>query len=266
MSDKCIKPLLEVCVGSTVDAVSAVSSGADRLELCGALELGGLTPSIGLIEQVLGSVPVPVIVMIRPRAAGFAYSNSEVDCMVRDAEAAVQAGAAGVAFGAVTVDGQIDCTVLTRLVAAASKGETVFHRAFDSLTNLNLALETLIDHGVTRVLTSAGTPTPEERVDAYRRLVEHANERIEILAGGGVTAADATPLLVEAGCAGLHIGASVGRFDASTTAEAAVGLCDLRRLTTGAYRAVDPAQVTKVRASLQQAIEASHQSNNGSKL
>lgn len=244
------RPLLEVCVGSLEDALSAEAAGADRIELCGALELGGLTPSIGLVEQVVGEVSVPVVAMVRPRAAGFAYSPSEFRCLKTDAQRLLDAGAAGVVFGVLDRSGQIDQGRVEQLVAIAAGRETVFHRAFDSIAGLDAALETLIALGVTRVLTSGGAPSAMAGRTALRRLVELAAGRIEILPGGGVTAADAAGLLAETGCTALHIGASVGRLDPSTTPEVAASLCDLQRLRDGAYRAVDPAIVADVRRAM----------------
>jgi copper homeostasis protein len=243
-------PLLEVCVGSLEDALSAEAAGADRLELCGALELGGLTPSIGLVERVLEEVRVPVVAMVRPRAAGFAYTPSEFRCIVTDAQRLLDAGVAGIVFGMLDPTGQIDEGRVEELVAVASRRETVFHKAFDSIENLDAALVTLIGLGVKRVLTSGGAPTAHEGSATLGRLVRLGAGRIEVLPGGGVTASGAASLLSDTGCTALHIGASVGRLDASTTPQAAASLCDLARLREGAYRAVDPAIVADVRQAM----------------
>ena len=111
--------LLEVCVGSLADAQAAAKAGADRLELCSALELGGLTPSLALVEQVLGEVDLPVFVMARPRGGGFCYSSDETRCMRRDAELALAAGASGIVFGFLNASGEVDAVRRVRGKRAA---------------------------------------------------------------------------------------------------------------------------------------------------
>jgi copper homeostasis protein len=242
--------LLEVCVGSLDDALAAEKSGADRIELCGALELGGLTPSIALVEQVVRESYLPVMVMIRPRSAGFAYCENELNCMKADAEKVLAAGADGIVFGMLDSTGRLDASQIQQMVKIANNRETVFHRAFDSVLRQEEALEELIQHGVTRVLTSGGATTALEGAPVLKRLTSISSGRIEVLAGGGINAADVARLLQETGCMQLHIGASVGSFDDSISAEASGGLCDLRRLSSGAYRAVDSAIVADVRRAV----------------
>ncbi|QDU88883.1 Copper homeostasis protein CutC [Pirellulimonas nuda] len=243
-------PLLEVCVGSLDDALAAEAAGAGRLELCGGLELGGLTPSLGLVEQVVRGVGLPVVSMIRPRAAGFAYSEAEFRCMEADASKSLEAGAAGVVFGMLTVNSAVDEARVAQMVSIAAGAETVFHRAFDAARSLDAALQSLINLGVTRVLTSGGAATAREGSAALRRLVGMAAGRIEVLAGGGIDAAGAAELLATTGCTSLHVGASTGRYDPSTTPAMSAALCDLRRLGSGAWRSVDPAAVAALRRAI----------------
>ena len=242
--------LLEVCVGSVADARAAEHAGADRLELCGALELGGLTPSIGLVESVVGATRLPTLVMLRARASGFCYDEDETRCMAVDARRLIDAGASGVVFGGLERSGGIDESLVQRLVETAGPRETVFHRAFDSVERKPAALERLAELGVTRVLTSGGGAKAVDGLDSLRELVSTAEERIEIIAAGGITAADACRILGETGCRQIHVGASVGRADDSIRPDAAAGLCDLKRLAAGAYRAVDRGVVSEVRRAL----------------
>lgn len=251
------KILLEVCVGTLADAQAAQAAGADRLELCGALELGGLTPSMGLVEQVLGEVDLPSMVMLRPRAGGFCYSQQEFDCLQLDAERALAAGAAGIVFGLLSPDARVDQSRVRRLVSIAAEQQTVFHRAFDFVADKPAALEQLIDLGVTRVLTSGGPPTAVAGAESLRQLIVAANGRIEILPAGGIQAADLAHLAAETGCQQVHVGAATGRFDASIPQEASASLCDLPRLTAGAHRAVDEAKLK----ALRRAIDSSQQPN-----
>lgn len=244
------RPLLEVCVGSLDDALAAASDGADRLELCGALELGGLTPSIGLVEQVVEEVGLPVVAMVRPRAAGFAYTNHEFRCLRIDAERFLDAGVGGIVFGCLDGDGKIAADRVAELVSIAAEKETVFHRAFDAIHSMEPAIETLAELGVTRVLTSGGAPTALQGSGVLRQLRAWARGRVEVLAGGGIAAAEVGQLLSKTGCKAIHIGASTSRFDSSTTAAQSAALCDLERIRSGAWRAVDGGQVAAVRQAI----------------
>ena len=123
-------PLVEVCVSSVADALAAVAAGADRLELCSALEVGGLTPSVALLESVLEQVPVPVMAMIRPRAGGFNYEPDQFRTALSDAEWALSLGAGGVVFGFLTSDARVDLERCREVIAVATGRQTVFHRAF----------------------------------------------------------------------------------------------------------------------------------------
>lgn len=242
--------LLEVCVGSLDDARAAEAAGADRIELCGALELGGLTPSAGLIEQVLGEVNLPCVVMLRPRAGGFGYSPHEFRCMQLDAQRALDLGAAGIVFGMLTPQASIDRSRVASLVQIAAERQTVFHRAFDFISDKSAALETLVELGVTRILTSGGPPTASEGADILRQLIATAAGRIEILPAGGIQSATIAPLQAETGCTQLHVGAATAQHDQSVAAEASASLCDLSRLADGAYRAVDESKLLELRQAL----------------
>ncbi|MEN1681353.1 MAG: copper homeostasis protein CutC [Planctomycetota bacterium] len=249
-TDTTVRRVLEVCAGSLDDAVSATAAGADRLELCGSLELGGLTPSIGLVEQVVGKVNIPVVAMVRPRAAGFHYTEGEFECVRVDAARLVEAGVDGLVFGFLDGSGEIDRGRVKELVSLAGSKETVFHRAFDVLSDKERGIETLADLGVNRVLTSGGAPSATQGIPMLRELTRLARGRVEILPGGGISAADIGLLMQETACRSIHIGASASRFDPSTTPAAAASLCDLERLRSGAWRSVDPLKVASVRCAL----------------
>ena len=161
---------IEVCVGSVDDALAAAAGGADRLELCSALELGGLTPSLGLLEDVLQATDLPIVTMIRPRAGGFAYSDREFATMLHEARHAVGAGAAGIVFGCLQADASVDAGRVAQLVQAAEGRQTVFHKAFDCVSDQAAALEVLIQQQVTRVLTSGGCASAIEGKEQLRGL------------------------------------------------------------------------------------------------
>ena len=129
----------------------AEAGGADRVELCCALMLGGLTPSLGCLRESRAAVQIPIMAMIRPRAGGFSYSASEFKVMQRDIETALAEGADGIALGILTSAGAVDLVRCRQIVKLAAGRQVVFHRAFDVVPEPLVALEQLIDLGVTRL-------------------------------------------------------------------------------------------------------------------
>ena len=199
--------LLEIAVQDVAGARIAIGAGAERLELCQALGVGGLTPSIGTIEQVADAVGGErVAVLVRPRPGGFVYDADEVELVSRDIAAAAARGAGGVVVGALTEAGLVDTDALRRWREAAGDADLVFHRAIDTLEQPETVLESLVEVGVTRILTSGGAVRSLDGAETLARLVEAAEGRLDIMAGGGVTV-EAIPTLVEAGVAAIHLSA-----------------------------------------------------------
>jgi copper homeostasis protein len=196
--------ILEVCVASVEDALAAEAAGADRLELNMALELGGLTPTASLLQEVKHAVQIPVIAMIRPRAGGFCYSRAESLVMMRDAELLLGLGADGLVAGALLADGTMDCRFWQQIGQMARGRETVFHRAFDVIRQQEVALRQLIDFGTTRVLTSGGRVTALEGSDQIARLKRLAGGRIEVLPAAGITPENVSDLIRATGCDQVH--------------------------------------------------------------
>ncbi len=196
--------IVEVCVESVAAAVEATAGGADRLELNYALALDGLTPSTGLFAQVHAATDLPIVVMIRPRAYGFVYSVPEFATMLADIDAFVDAGADGFAIGILTEEGEVDVPRLQQAVAHMQDIPCVFHRAFDVTPDPYQALETLIDCGVKRVLTSGQAPSALSGATVLQKLVTQADGRIEILPGAGITPDKVTKLVVQTGCTQVH--------------------------------------------------------------
>jgi copper homeostasis protein len=195
---------IEAAVESIGGVLAAQAEGVDRIELCGLLHDGAVTPSIGLIRCALSSVKTPIHVFIRPRIGNFVYDQHDEAVMLADIEAAGEAGAPGVVFGALTSDGSIDRPLMSRLIAAARPMTVGFHRAFDQLHDQSRGLETLIDMGVAVVLTGGGPGTALEGAPNLRRLVEQAGDRIDVLAGGGITASNVAELLSASGVRQVH--------------------------------------------------------------
>ena len=204
--------VLEAAVSTPDDAARATEAGADRLELSAGLEVGGLTPSLGVFRAVRDVSPLPVWVMLRPRAGGFVYTQREYETMLADARLFVEEGAAGLVFGLLTADGEIDRDRCSRLVGIAG-GRAVFHRAFDLVADQFLALDDLIDLGFCRVLTSGGRSTAEAGATRLAALVQHAGWLIEVLPAGGIRPENAADLVRETRCDQVHTSARVAAPD-----------------------------------------------------
>lgn len=205
--------ILEIVAQSVDDALAAERAGADRLELVSALSLGGLTPSLGTLEETIARCKLPVVAMLRPRSGGFGYSEGELSAMERDGERFLAAGAQGLVFGVLDERG-LDERANARL--ARIGGDAVFHRAFDALPDPIEAMERLIDLGFRRILTSGGRGTAPEGVDTIRGLVERAAGRIEILPGGGVRPENAAEIVRRTGVTQVHLAGQEWVEDRST--------------------------------------------------
>lgn len=204
------QPLLEVCAGDLESVRAAAEGGAARVELCSALGEGGVTPSIGFLRQALLVPSLRVHVLIRPRGGDFLYTPEEVNAMVADIEACREAGAHGVVIGALTPDGDIDLPSCRRMIEAAGEMSVTFHRAFDLCRNPEEALDTIIELGCDRLLTSGQAATALEGTPLLRRLHDRAAGRLVILAGGGVTPDNAADILIGSGTNEVHASARAG--------------------------------------------------------
>lgn len=205
-------PILEICAGSVESAIAARDGGAQRIELCAALEVGGVTPSAGLIAEARKVEGIVLNVIIRPRGGDFLYDNHEVACMEQDIRTCKQLGADGVVIGALTAEGDIDAAACKRLIAAADGMSITFHRAFDMCRDPHKALEELISLGCHRVLTSGQAATAEAGVPLLKELVEQSDGRIIIMPGCGVNSNNAAKILNATGAVEIHASArrSVG--------------------------------------------------------
>lgn len=200
---------LEIAVQDLTGVTTAIEGGADRIELCQALEVGGLTPSAGLIAgavELAESRDGFVNVLVRPRAGGFVHTAAEVDVMVRDIQLAADAGAHGIVIGALAADNDIDRDALERLTAAADGLTVTFHRAIDVLDDPASAVSALAELGVHRVLTSGGAVRSGDGVDVLERMVRASGGTVEIMAGGGVSV-EVIPALVGIGVDAVHLSA-----------------------------------------------------------
>ena len=200
--------IIEVCANSAQSCVEAEAGGAARVELCAAIPEGGTTPSYGEIMMARKLTHrIDIHVLIRPRAGDFLYTEAEVGAMLHDIEAAQSLRVQGVVLGCLTPDGDIDEPLLDRLIAAARPLSITFHRAFDVCRDPHHALESLIRHGIDRVLTSGQEATAVQGIPLLRDLVQQAGGRIIIMPGCGVRANNIARIEAETGAQEFHTSA-----------------------------------------------------------
>jgi len=196
---------LEACVEALAEAKLASIHKLKRIELCSALDVGGLTPSIGLIEACAKLPHIEMHVLIRPRPGDFAYGPAELELMKRDIKMSAKKGARGVVFGVLNKAGLLNFEVNKKLIQLSkSLGmEATFHRAFDVSENPEKVLNQLIELGFDRLLTSGQADTAIEGIETIRELVQQAERKIQIMAGSGVNPTNALQL-VETDVDALH--------------------------------------------------------------
>jgi copper homeostasis protein len=202
------KILLEISVESVEAAAAAERGGADRIELCSELSVGGLTPDLALIRAVREQIQIPIFVMIRPRAGDFVYSPAEFTQMKERITAAKQAGASGLVFGILKPNHIIDIARTRELVELAQPLPVTFHRAFDACPNLSQALEDVVRCGASRILTSGGAASAPEGAAKIKALVAAAGQRITIVPGAGISAGNILQLAAGTRAREFHSGLS----------------------------------------------------------
>lgn len=199
--------LLEVAANSLASALAAQAGGAGRIELCSALELGGLTPSHGEIALVREQVGLPLYVLIRPRAGDFLYNAHELRTMRRDIEACAALGCDGVVLGVLDADGQVDRPACQELIAAAAGMGVTFHRAFDLVRDPVQALEDVVALGAERILTSGGKPSALDGAAAIQACIAQAAGRLVVMPGAGVSVDSIARIAALTGASELHASA-----------------------------------------------------------
>jgi copper homeostasis protein len=202
------KRILEICANSAVSCVEAEAGGAARVELCASIPEGGVTPGFGEIKMALeltGGIDINIIV--RPRGGDFLYSEAEVGSMLYDIEMAKGMGLHGVVFGCLTREGDIDVSLLRRLMRAADPLSVTFHRAFDVCRDPFAALEQIIDCGCDRVLTSGQESDAVKGIPLIAELVERAGNRIIVMPGCGVRPDNIARIALETGAREFHTSA-----------------------------------------------------------
>lgn len=213
-----MKKIIEVCCGSVEDVINAEKGGADRVEFNSALYLGGLTPSLASLIYLKEHVSIPLICMVRTRGAGFTYSQEDIEVMCMDAELLLKNGADGIAFGALNADRTIDVEANKKLIDITHRynKEFVFHRAIDCVDNPIESIETLIQLGCDRILTSGFRSTALEGISNLKDLQTKYGNQIEFLMGGKVNSTNANQLINETGIHQIHSSCKTWVVDPST--------------------------------------------------
>lgn len=200
-----MKPtLFELCVENLESARAAEEGGADRIELCVDLPVGGVTPPRELMTTVVRGLAIPVHVLIRPRAGDFVFSGDEFESMRREIDAVKRAGASGIATGILLPDGRVDIERTRELIELARPMDVTFHRAFDESADLKQALEDVIATGADSLLTSGGAADVLSGAETIRALAEQAAGRIPLIAGGGLRLENLTEVVRISGVFCLH--------------------------------------------------------------
>ena len=183
------KPLIEACVDSYQSCINAAKAGADRLELCSHLIIGGTTPSPIVFKQVardIEGMDVKINVLIRPRFGDFLYTEDEMELMCEEIKIFRDLGANGVVIGALTPDGDLDIEKMKRMMACAGDMDVTLHRAFDMTRDPLKTLEEAIELGCTTILTSGQQADVVKGKECLKEVYEKAAGRIDIMAGCGV--------------------------------------------------------------------------------
>lgn len=242
---------LEIAVVSAEGAGIAATEGADRIELCSSLELGGITPSQGLMDAAAGLVAgrLEIHPLIRCRPGDFIYSAAELDTMAREAQHLLRQGAHGVVFGALRPGGEVDLPATRRLVECARNAnpsaQVTFHRAIDQTPNVEAALDLLIGLGFTRVLSSGHAASAGEGLKTLARMARFSAGRLQVMAGGGLRIQD-IPTMKRSGMDAIHLSA---KKTVSTLPPGAMPMGDRDRPDPTEYHVTDAEIVRAARTA-----------------
>jgi len=237
---------VEIVCCSVDDCLEAQAGGADRIELCGAITVGGLTPSIGTLIEAKRRGPLPIVAMVRPRGAGFAYTEAEFGTMLADAKALIANGADGLVFGVLHEDGRLDIERMRQLIEICGDKDKVCHRCFDVVPDPLETLEQLIGLGVTRLLTSGQRAFASDGAPLIKKLVEQAAGRIEILPAGGLRMNNVVEFLAETGCAYVHLAPFLEQTDPSTAGNPEIEYAPTSLPKESVFHLIDRQQVAEV--------------------
>lgn len=203
------KVQLEIACFNLESAIVAQQNGADRVELCFDINLGGISPSLDMIETVRAALSIDLYVMVRPRGGNFVYSDDEFQQMKNEIEQFKKLKVDGFVFGILNKDGSINQEQNSELVALAHPLPCTFHRAFDVVKNVNQSLESIIECGFKTILTSGQEKNVVEGIAVLAELVKKADDRITIMPGGGLRSTNIKSLVEKTGASFYHSSAIV---------------------------------------------------------
>lgn len=199
-----IRVIKEACIEGIEQALLAQSKGASRVEYCANLKEGGTTPSLGEVKIALSKLDIPIAVMIRPRGGDFYYTPAEIEVMIEDIVEFKKIGVDHFVFGVLTKSGEIHKRNTKRLIEACGKSKITFHRAFDDVGDQYVALETLVQLGCHKVLTSGGEESAILGKERIKKLLLQANSRITIIPGAGLHTGNIEAFLCDVKCCEIH--------------------------------------------------------------
>ena len=201
--------LLECATDSVESALAAAKGGADRLELCANLIIGGTTPTLALYDEVRSHSDIPLFILIRPRFGDFLYSDYEANVICREIEMFQRAGAEGVVIGSLNKDGSLNVEHMKRFIDSAKDMSITLHRAFDMCADPFATLQQSKELGVNTILSSGQASSSLEGIELYEKLIEKANGEISILAGGGIKASTIEKLLEQTSLTAFHMSGKI---------------------------------------------------------
>lgn len=235
---------VEVVANSVQDCIVAQSEGADRIELISASYLGGLTTTTTVLDMAIeNGVKIPIMAMVRPRGGGFCYSEIEKEQMYREARELLKHGAKGIVFGFLTEDRKINWEETRKMIELCKsyEAESIFHRAFDCSDEPEYNIQRLIELGCTRVLTSGLGANVDKGIGLLRQLQEKFGDKIEILAGAGISTENLESIIKNTGVTQVH-----GTFKKYGVDQTTTGIDVTYRYTDkGDYEEVNPIELTQ---------------------
>ena len=244
--------LLEVCANSLASAIVAQNCGAQRIELCQNLMVGGTTPSAATIQLCRNKLDIDIFVLIRPRAGDFVYSDLEVELMIKNIEFCKRTGVEGVVIGGLTPDGSINIAMMKELMTAANGLQVTFHRAFDYVPDPIKSLTQLNELGVNRVLTSGQKETAFEGKALIAQLVQASeNLDINILPGSGININNVKALIETTEVKEIHLSAK-SLIPSKATYPSLVGLNQKEGDSENDYFQTDPKKLREIVALIAQ--------------
>ncbi len=237
--------ILEVPCGNIESVETALLGGADRIELCSALSLGGLTPTLGMFEAA-AEYKIEKFIMIRPREGDFVFSDKEFKCMLRDIEYFRKAGAHGIVSGILLKNGEIDSIRCGELIAASRPLPFTFHRAFDLTADPFRSLNVLLELKVDRLLTSGQATDAYSGRELISKLVQRAGNRMKIMAGAGVNLANVSSICETTGVSEIHLSGRVKKKSQMLIHNSSVVMGN-EKLDESFYEVTDSLIIKKIR-------------------